>query len=178
MLRSSIGPKPGKRASLDFLVERDELPGDGWRQIDERTWRTGESGSDAGWAQRARERKSITGWRSFESKPTPRWVWVQVVPLASTDDAREALAVAPSMTVANARFKGEVTTSVEFEPPPVAGAFETWANISEITLNGNTAVAVTVAAVLGSALVVVSFSAPEEGFSGDDVNEVMAAQAA
>ncbi len=82
------------------------------------------------------------------------------------------------MTVANARFKGEVTTSVEFEPPPVAGAFETWANISEITLNGNTAVAVTVAAVLGSALVVVSFSAPEEGFSGDDVNEVMAAQAA
>lgn len=103
---AQLGPKRGKRRALDSLLSIGDLPGGGWEQLDERTWRTGIS--DAPWAARAREIGSITSWRSFCNRPSNLAIWCQVTPTASTKDALEALALAPQVQLPNLRFHGTV----------------------------------------------------------------------
>ncbi|HMT26179.1 MAG TPA: hypothetical protein PKA24_14060 [Microthrixaceae bacterium] len=177
-LRASFGPKADKGAALDLLVDCEDLPGDGWRKVDQRTWRTGEGGFNGDWARRARDLGSITGWRSFHSKPTGRWAWVQVVPLASRDDALDALAVMPGAMLANLRFEGEVRETFDGEGPPVTGASATWSSRSVIGLDGVATDNAILAAVFDTWLVVANLSAPASPHNWDVVHEVIALQSA
>lgn len=86
---ASRGRKPGADESLRMLLSTDDLPGGGWKQLDQRTWRTGEADPDSDWARRARESTSITAWRSFEHRRHSRWLWCQATPsLPRTTPAR------------------------------------------------------------------------------------------
>lgn len=104
---AQLGPKPGRKVVLRKLLTPQELPGGGWRTLDERTWRTGEIEKDAGWAVHAREIGSITAWRSFEQESNSCWVWVQAVPLATVDDVGEAMSTIPQRMPRN--LHAEVT---------------------------------------------------------------------
>ena len=50
------------------------------------------------------------------------------MPLASRDDALDALAVLPGAMRANLRFEGEVRETFDGEGPPVTGASATWSS--------------------------------------------------
>ena len=62
---AQLGPKPNRERSLSTLLDVDELPGNGWEVLDERTWRAGSIGKSTPWGDRAREAKDIVAWRSF-----------------------------------------------------------------------------------------------------------------
>jgi hypothetical protein len=175
---AGMGAKAGKAESLSLLVEVSDLPGSGWRQIDERTWRTGSGGSDEGWAARAQEMNSITAWRSFESKSDQRWIWAQVAPMASSEDAVAAVAAAPSKGLANLRRRGEVVESGEVESPVVPGAAAVCAHGSTVEFGDALMRSSIVAASIGAVVFVVAFTAGVDDPSWGDLDRVLAAQAA
>jgi hypothetical protein len=85
-----LGPKPGADRSLKILPSTADMPGDGWRLLDERTFRTGRMGRATEYGKRARKLGSLTAIRSFEQKAN-RWLWAEVIPLANEEDAAAAL---------------------------------------------------------------------------------------
>jgi hypothetical protein len=94
------------------LLRPGDMP-DGWRQIDERRWRTGRAGGREPWAARARELGGVTAWRSFASVPDGLWLWAQATPLASQADAATALGGIWQRSLPNLRARGEVVASHE-----------------------------------------------------------------
>jgi hypothetical protein len=85
----------------------------------------GRQGTDNAWARRAAELGSITAWRSFTDGE--RWLWVQVTPLATAEDARAALAQAQTRGLKNANASVRLVAETEVAPPAVPGASEVWA---------------------------------------------------
>ena len=110
-----------------MLLTLDDLPGEGWRALDERTWRTGRGGTRTDWAKQARDAKSITAWRSFEQVGEQRGLWCEVVPLASQEDAEAALGAVPEMGLRNLGAKVRLTNRREVAVPPPAGGSRVWA---------------------------------------------------
>ncbi len=49
-----------------MLLLESELPGQSWKRLDEKIWRTGVVSPRPEWSQRARNAGSFTGIRSFE----------------------------------------------------------------------------------------------------------------
>ena len=120
-----LGPKPGSKQNLQMLVTEAEIPGEGWTVIDQRTWRTGVTTPSAAWVARARAVGSITGWRSFQSRN--RYLWVQMVPTDSAEDAVEVLHALPGRGLRNRRAQVRVEAEREVTPPAIEGADHTWA---------------------------------------------------
>jgi len=99
---AQIGPKPGKKRSLTMLLDLSELPGDDWKMLDQRTWRTGIATPIPDWTKRANEAGSVTAWRSFGQKTGPsQTIWTQVTPFVSADDAQSALTDTPKNMMRN-----------------------------------------------------------------------------
>jgi len=120
-----LGSKPGADQTLLRLLDAPDLPGAGWRVVDERTWRTGSQRRQEAWVRRARQVGSVTGWRSFRGGD--RWLWVQLVPLASADDGPDALRSVPGGLLRNLRSKVVVESEAEVPSLVVPGAEITWA---------------------------------------------------
>lgn len=128
------GTKPGAQAALMHLLNVDDFQDPGWRQIGERTWRTGLMGKEE-WSVRARSMGSISCWRSFaRTEPgSHRWLYCQSSPFASADDAGSALEDLPNSFVrlrhsgVNARLLSERWTEV----PQEAGVERQLARITE-----------------------------------------------
>lgn len=114
-----------------MLLNADELPGGTWRQIDERTWRTGISGRP--WAQRASDAKSVTAWRSFENAQGTAWLWCQVVPTAAAADAKDAAMDVLSNAMPNTRAEITVIGSRDVTPPDATPAEALWAHEQDTT---------------------------------------------
>jgi hypothetical protein len=77
--------------SVSLLLTGDEL-GESWSAVADRSWRVGGPGlrsrrSRTAEGNRAREAGTVTAWRSFESPTSRRWMWIQVAPMASSEDA-------------------------------------------------------------------------------------------
>ncbi len=123
---SQLGPKAGGKDALSSLVDTATLPGGDWSVLDERTWRTGRQKPAEPWAERAAANGSITAWRSFRSER--RSLWLQLVPTASPDDARAALAVVPAAFLANLHSQVRLDSESDVEPPDVPGADAVWAH--------------------------------------------------
>jgi len=121
-----LGRKPGGSDVLACLLEQEQLPGSGWTVLDQRTWRTG-VGASAAWQHRAKAIGSITSWRSFEQVGTSRWLWVQVVPLATESDAIEAVASAPTRMLRNLSARVRVVEEHQVVLPAPFAAPAGWA---------------------------------------------------
>src|SRR5262249_61706365 len=63
-----------------MLLAVEDLPGAGWRRIDERRWRVGVSSERPDWVERARRAGRGTAWRSFEQGGGGRGRWTQATP--------------------------------------------------------------------------------------------------
>jgi hypothetical protein len=119
---AQLGPKPGRRVALAQLIDTADLPGLGWKRVDERTWRAGEADRAATWARNARQAGSIAGWRSFAQRRQRRWLWAQAIVLPSPGDARAAFDTIPHAGLRNLRARVTVVAEHDVPAPTVPGA--------------------------------------------------------
>jgi hypothetical protein len=173
---AQIGAKP-VGADMARLLAADSLPGNGWKVLDERSWKTGASGGNEPWAQRAREANLQTAWRSFEQESMQRWLWVQVIPLLSEADALAALEAAPSRFLANTRAKVKVTSSEDIEPLPLRGQVAGWAHQQVTSGPKGAGVSLYAAFVVGSTLSVIAASGMSTGWDWSQLQQVAQTQA-
>ncbi|MGZ6825882.1 MAG: hypothetical protein ACXVGH_03745 [Mycobacteriales bacterium] len=113
-----------------MLLVPGDLGGD-WRRVADRSWRSGMGRSEA--AQRARAVRSVTVWRSFRTADRSGWLWCQVTPLGSEQDASEAMSRLGNRFVRNARAQVALSSERQLEPPHVTGADEAWAREQRTT---------------------------------------------
>jgi hypothetical protein len=175
---AQIGARRGGRQSLALLPTEAELPGTGWRMLDERCWRTGATAHEP-WERRARALGCVSAWRSFEQRPAGRWLWTQIVPLASDEDGVEALKVLPSRLMANWRAHVTVTSRREVDGLDVPGTQAVWAEEHTTAGEAGTGVARMLAWVADSAVAALSFASVDPiAWSWDEVTALATAQAA
>lgn len=124
---AQLGRKPGKDEVLASMLSADDLPNGPWRMMNQRTWRTGTVGPVTPWGERASQAGSVTGWRSFSHRTTPRWAWIQVIPLASANDAGAAVAVIGEQGLANLRSRVQLVSERDVPLEPFTGASGVWA---------------------------------------------------
>jgi len=122
---SQLGPKPQGVETRLRLIDVLDLPGTGWKVVDQRIWRTGHQKPNEPWAQRAAASGSVTAWRSFRA--SDRWLWTQLVPLASAADSQAALRAVPAGALKNRRAMVVVESESEAPGIAVEGADATWA---------------------------------------------------
>lgn len=158
---AQLAPKPGARRVLERVVTVHDLPGDGWRVMDERTWRTGVSGQATEWGRRARAVGSVTAWRSFELAAR-QWCWVQVAPLASESDALAAIEGVGDRLLGNLRGKAAVVRERDVQVDPFPGASRVWAHEQHTSGPTGPGVSKMLAAAAGTHLIVVCASGSPE----------------
>ena len=124
---AQLGRKPEKDKSIAVLISADGLPSDGWKVLDQRTWRIGSVGSSTPWGDRAHEAGGIVAWRSF-AQGESRWLWTQVLPYASPEDADSALQALPGPGSFMKNLRSQVQPTAEprllldFEIPNTDGS--------------------------------------------------------
>jgi hypothetical protein len=82
-----IGRSSERKRSLDMLVTTADLPGSGWRQGQEIAWRSGIGSKSAPTARRAYKSGSFTALRRFWKDDPPLGLFVQLIPVATCEDA-------------------------------------------------------------------------------------------
>ena len=123
---AQLAARSAKGAAVSRVLAAQDLAG-AWRTLDERAWLTGHGGAPTDWGRRAREAGSVTAWRSFHDG-ADRWAWVQVVPLASADDAMSALVEVGKRFLANPRSEVRVVLERDVPLDPFPGADAVWAH--------------------------------------------------
>ncbi len=143
-----LGIKPGAKYSLSLLLERQELPCSRWKQLDQRTWRYGFDAKTNEISARARSIKSIAAWRSFQGDRN--WLWIQLIPFASSEDAKQAMPRALDTTLSNLRAKVKLVSQhlVDLETE-VDLNFPTFTEQKSVNAKGEDASAKYVSATVG-----------------------------
>ncbi|MFF3610111.1 hypothetical protein [Streptomyces sp. NPDC002463] len=147
------------KGSLPPLLSGDDLPGR-WNVVDERTWPTGRVGPRTPWSERARANNSVTAWRSYHDG-NDRWIWIQVVPLASESDAKTALPELGSRLLSNPKASHGVADERDVEVPPFPGAAAVWAREQhsvQAATGKNVGTTFLIGAAAGANIVVLSLS--------------------
>ncbi|HEY2508733.1 MAG TPA: hypothetical protein VGI58_19625 [Streptosporangiaceae bacterium] len=121
-VKAQLKPKPGAKHVVARLLGPQDLPGEGWRVADERTWRTGEVGPGTPYGERAREIGSVTAWRSFRNRSAGRWAWIQIAQLGSPGDAEAALDGIWERGLTNLAAPVRLVSDTEIATGLVAGA--------------------------------------------------------
>jgi hypothetical protein len=117
----------GRSGSFGVLLDVTDLPGDGWRLQDERTWRTGVSEPGVERSVRAQEAGCITAWRSFDRKHSGRSFWTEVIPFVSSFDAQVASEELPDGLLSDLRRSSRTTSDRTVEGMEIPGVEEPWA---------------------------------------------------
>jgi hypothetical protein len=123
--------------------------------LDQRTWRTGTIGPPTPWGDRARDAGSVTAWRSFRDAEAKRWAWIQIAPLASTDDAESALSGVSDRPLANLGSRVRLVSEADVALPPFAGASAVWAHEQLTEGHGGDGLVLLLAGAVGHWLVVI-----------------------
>jgi hypothetical protein len=157
-MTAQLGRKSGQGDVLARLLSEGDLPDGPWRVLDQRTWRTGEVGPATAWGKRARQAGSITAWRGFSHKTAPRWVWIQVIPLASEEDTGPALAEIGERGLADLSSRLELVSQRDVPMEPFAGASAAWAREQHVKGRNGPGVALLLAGAVSNWLVIVCLS--------------------
>lgn len=177
------GPTPGPDApegertawSFALLLAPEDLPGRGWRVVEERSWPTGQLDSTSAKSRRAAGAGGMTAWRKLIGADRAE-AWVEVVPYASVDDARIARGQVSTYFVGVVPDGGSIIEEVTVDRP-VDGLDDPW--ILDKTTSGAAGVrrARTVCGALGSLLVLTCLSGPVERWTWDEALELATRQA-
>ena len=157
---------------MRMLPDASDLVSEGWKRVDERSWRTGRTGTPSEWGLRARELKSITAWRSFEQKAASKWLWTEVVPLSSADDAGLALRDVPIGFLKNLRAEVTLTDEHTVDGVTVPGSQATWAYEQETSGPRGLGMARYLGGTVGPILFLVAGSGLAEAWTWDDLVSV------
>lgn len=174
---AQLGRKAGKDEALGRLLHASDLPDGPWRMLDQRTWRTGVMGPATEWGERARQAGTVTGWRSFGHKTSKRGAWIQVMPLASADDARAALSVVGERGLANLRARVQLVSEHDVSVAPFTGADAVWAREQHTTSKDGPGVVLTLGGAVGRSLVIICLSG-SPAWDWSSASELAALQAA
>lgn len=159
-----LAPKPGARRALARVVTVDDLPGSDWTVLDQRTWRTGISGSATEWGRRARAARSVTAYRSFQAA-FRQGCWVQVIPLASESDALSAIEEVGNRLLRNPQSRATILREQDVEIDPFPGAGRVWAHEMHTTGPLGDGVTKILAAAVSSYLIAVgAYGSPESAW--------------
>jgi hypothetical protein len=171
------GRKAGKGEALARLLSGSALPDGPWRVIDQRTWRTGVIGPATAWGKRARQAGSVTAWRSFSHETAPRWAWIQVMPMASGEDAGAALADVGERGLANLRSEVGLVSQRDVPVEPFAGVSAVWAREQHTEGRDGPGVVLMLAGEVSHWLVIVCLSG-SPAWDWQSASELAALQAA
>jgi len=174
-MKAQIGA--GNDLALAGLLGPADLPGGPWRVRDQRTWRTGEIGPRTAWGQRARQAGSVTAWRGFRDKTTRRGIWIQVIPLASAEDARSVLAEAGERVLRNPRGRGRLVSERDVTVEPFPGASAVWAREQHVEDRDGPATVLLLAGTVRHHVVIVCLGG-RPAFDWPSASELAALQAA
>jgi hypothetical protein len=155
---AQLGRKAGKGEVLARLLSASDLPDGPWQLMDQRAWRTGVMGPTTGWGERVRQAGSVTGWRSFTHETARRWAWIQVIPLASVDDAGAALPVIGERALANLWSRVQLVSEHDVPVEPFAGASAVWAREQHTVGKNGPGVVLMLAGAVSHWLVIVCLS--------------------
>jgi len=139
--------------------------------------RTGVTGPSTPWGERARQAGSVTAWRSFRDAGGSRWAWVQVTPLASAEDASEALTGIGERALIN--LKAEVRLVSESDVPiePFTRASAVWAREQHTDSRDGPGVVLMLAGAVSDWLIVLCLSG-SPAWDWRSASELAAVQAA
>jgi hypothetical protein len=153
--------------SFSLLLTADDLPGDGWEVVEERSWPTGQSDATRAESRRAAASGGMTAWRKLAG-PGQDEGWVEVVPYASPADALVARRRIATYFVGVVPA-GESVVEERVVDREVAGLVDPW--ILDKTTSGPAGHrrARTVAGALGSMLVLTCLAGPADRWTWDDV---------
>ena len=178
--RAQWGSKPGSRSVLRRCITRVDLPGSRWRRVDQRTYRTGYAHDDDAWAVNARAVSSVSAWRAYVNRRMRMYLQVQLVPLASVDDAPAALEAARAGELNN--FRNRVTTlsttEAEIGQDAVVGATNVTATEREIGGRDETSLVRTLYFNVGRYVVILVATDIYGGWTWDNVIGCALAQVA
>jgi hypothetical protein len=175
---AQLGPKPNGSASKALLLDREDLPGEGWRVLDERTWRAGTIGPSTPWGDRSRAAKNVVAWRSFEQKTVSRWLWLEVAPFVSHDDALSAVKGLSSRDfLANLRAEVVVTREQTVNDLEIPGIDAVSLIEQETSGPRGLSTAQTFLGVVNEDVIVIAFSSLDEPWSREQITAVALSQA-
>jgi hypothetical protein len=178
VLIGKIARPSKKRYSLSLLLAPSEIPGQGWRQIGEVSWRPGSLSRfrrrDP--AVHKRKKGSCSALRRYRQAEPPRGMFIQVYPCASQADAKDGVRAGISNSGLSwpgvERLDQREFTDTEVSEMDVHRAFE--------HRNSNDGVIGYQRFILGAVeniLICVSGSAADPGWPWDDLMMMAAAQA-
>lgn len=91
-------------AIREALLSESDIPTGVWNIKDTRTWRMGSFGDASAQAIAAGNNGLHSAWRSFKEKDDENWIWCQVFPFLSVEDASSAYPPLRSRLVPNRGF--------------------------------------------------------------------------
>ena len=173
---AQVGRKTGGAEALAQMLEPQDLPGQGWTIIDQRTWRTG-SDATTDWQRRAKAAGCVTAWRSFEQTGGARWLWIQTTPVVDAADAVSALTDLPDRMLRNLGAKVRVVDEREVLPPAPLTLDTAWA--LEQRVEGNIGESINLMLIWAAARNVIALAASSLGlpWTWDQVSELAQRQA-
>lgn len=174
-MKAQIGA--GNDLALAGLLRAADLPDGPWRVIGQRTWRTGEIRPETAWGARARQAGSVTAWRSFRHKATRRWIWIQVIPMASAADAAAVLGELGERLLKNPIGRGRLVSERDVPVEPFAGASAVWAREQHTEHRDVPRIQLTLAGSVRDRVVIVSL-AGRPAWNWQSAAELAALQAA
>jgi hypothetical protein len=175
---AQLGSKRGADQSLARLLSADEIPGENWKKMDERSWRAGSIGPVTPWGQRSRAAKNVVGWRSFEKENGEKWIWIQVVPYVSNEDARSALGGATlGDGIANLRAEVRLVAQKFIEDAECEGLDAVRVLIQDTSGPRGENTARMIYGVVGSFLIVMAITSYSDSWTDSEVSSTVNLQA-
>jgi hypothetical protein len=169
--------KRNNNASLEAILGTDEFPQFGWVTRGERTWRMGSRKVSTPASRRAGEQGRIECWRIFEHVGDDRWLWIQVSPFLTSEDAASMLEGLEDRLEPNSSATVSVLRQDVFCELSIDGNVFPWA-LEQFTSDGDRhAVSRTVSIVEGLSGITVSGIGPGNGMPWTDVAEIATLQA-
>ena len=120
---------------------------------------------------------SVTAWRSLRDATASRWAWVQVTPLASADDARDALTGIGERMLKNLNSEVRLVSEADVPIEAFAGASAVWAREQHTEGRDGPGVVLMLAGAVSEWLVVLCLSG-RPAWDWQRASELAAAQAA
>ena len=119
----------------------------------------------------------MTAWRSFRDATASRQAWVQVTPLASAQDASDALTGIGERTLLNVNSKVRLVSETDVAIEPFTGASATWAREQHTESGDGPGVVLMLAGAVSEWLMVMCLSGTP-AWDWQSASELAAVQAA
>jgi hypothetical protein len=88
---AQLAYKPGAKSQRALLLDGPDVPGPGWRRLDQRTMRVGFQSRGEPWADEARARRLVGAWRSLLQQETGRYLQLALTPVSSPEHVGPAM---------------------------------------------------------------------------------------